>query len=193
MAIAPRQPLIVPWALCAGLMLAGCAATPVQKPAQKPAIATTSVALDWRRLPILPFGSPLQDLQVPVHEVLMFGELAGQECYALDEPSQRFPGREVESYLLCFARGRLDRVELTLSLPYADAAAEFSRYCDQWQIGTAEVSARNAERCDGSLPQGPSFSAALGQPPGQPPDNSPGDSAVPLLIIVSDTPVPGRP
>jgi hypothetical protein len=176
----------MPWALLAGASLAGCAAVPVPKPV--PAIAP-AVAVDWRSLPILPFGSPLQNLQAPAHEVLMFGELAGQECYALDTPSQPLPGREVQSYLLCFAKGRLDRVELTLSLPRADAAAEFSRYCDQWQAGTAGISTRTAERCDGTLPQGPAFSAVLGEGP----DDSPDDAAVPLLIVVSETPVPDSP
>jgi hypothetical protein len=185
MAIAPRC-AVAPWALCAGWLLAGCAAAPAQKPAAVPATAT---AVDWQRLAILPFGSPLQDLRVPAHEVLMFGELAGQECYALDTPSQPIPGREVETYLLCFAKGRLDRVELTLNLPQADAAAEFSRYCGQWQTGTAGSSPRTAQRCNGSLPQGLSFSAVLGDPS----DNSPDDAAVPLLIIVSDTPVPDSP
>jgi hypothetical protein len=185
MAVTPRC-AVVPWALCAGWLLAGCAEAPAQKPMPAP---VTGTAVDWRSLAILPFGSPLQDLQVPAHEVLMFGELAGKECYALDTPSQPFPGREVQSYLLCFAKGRLDRVELTIGLPFVDAAAEFSRYCDQWQVGTAGISPRTAERCDGTSPQGPSFSAVLSQSPG----DSPEGSAVPLLIVLSDTPVPDSP
>jgi hypothetical protein len=189
MAIAPRC-AVIPWALCAGWLLAGCAAAPVQKPMPVPVTGTgTRTAVDWRSLAILPFGSPLQDLQVPAHEVLMFGELAGQECYALDTPSQPFPGREVQSYLLCFAKGRLDRVELTLSLPYVDAPSEFSRYCDQWQISAAGISPRTAERCNGTSPQGPSFSAFLSPSPG----DSPEGSTVPLLIVLSDTPLPDSP
>ncbi len=189
MAVTPRGAL-VPWALCAGWLLAGCAAAPAQKPLPVPVPApVTGTAVDWRSLAILPFGSPLQDLQVPAHEVLMFGELAGQECYALETPSQSFPGREVPSYLLCFTKGRLDRVELTVSLPDADAAAEFSRYCNQWQIGTAGNSARTAERCEGSSPQGPSFSAVLGPSAG----DSPEGSTVPLWIVLSDTADPDSP
>ncbi len=190
MAVAPRRP-VVPWALSAGWMLAACAVAPAQKPMVAPAAvaAAQRPAVDWRSLPILPFGSPLQDLQAPAHEVLMFGELAGQECFALDEPSQRLAGREVETYLLCFAKGRLDRVELTVGLPYAESAREFSRLCDQWQIGTAQILPRTAQRCDGTLPQGPSFRAVLGQSP----DDSPDDSAVPLLFIVSGTPVSDSP
>jgi hypothetical protein len=185
MAVAPRC-VVAPWALLAGGLLAGCAAPPAQKPV--PAIAP-AIVVDWRSLPILPFGSALQTLQAPVHEVLMFGELAGQECYALDTPSQPFAGREVQTYLLCFAKGRLDRVELTLSLPRAEAAVQLSRYCDQWQAGTAELSPRTAERCDGALPQGPAFSAVLSEGP----SDSPDEAAVPLLIVVSETPVPDSP
>jgi hypothetical protein len=185
MAVAPRC-TVVALGLLAGCLLAGCAAAPAQKPVPAPAPAP---AIDWRSLPILPFGSALQDLQVPAHEVLMFGELAGQECYGLDTPSQPFPGRAVETYLLCFAKGRLNRVELTMSLPRDEAAAEFSRYCDQWRAGAPGSPPRSAERCSGTVPQGPSFSAVLGEAPG----DSPEESTVPLLIVVSESPVPDSP
>jgi hypothetical protein len=174
MAIAPRWPLIALGAL--GGMLAGCAATPPREAAKAPApIADPSS--DWRRVPIAPFGSLLQDVQVAVHEVLMFGELAHEECYALDTPSGRFAGREVESYLLCFSRGRLDRVELSVSVPEAGAEAEFSRYCDDWQTGTVAVSPRTSTSCGGTESQGLSFSASLGDLPD-------GAAAVPLSIDV---------
>ena len=59
MAVTPRC-AVVPWALCAGWLLAGCAEAPAQKPMPAP---VTGTAVDWRSLAILPFGSPLQDLQ----------------------------------------------------------------------------------------------------------------------------------
>ena len=179
MAIAPRWPLIALGAL--GAVLAGCAATKPQEPA-KARSHTADPSSDWRKVAVAPFGSLLQDVPVPVHEVLMFGERSYQECYAPDAPAGRFIGREVDSYLLCFARGRLDRVELSLSVPDADAEAEFSRYCDDWQAGTATVSPRTARSCSGTVAQGMSFSASLGESS----DDEGDDSAVLLSIVVSE-------
>jgi hypothetical protein len=180
MAIAPRWPLIALGAL--GGMLAGCAAPNPKERVMAPAhIADPSS--DWRRLAVAPFGSLLQDVHVPVHEVLMFGEQAHEECYALDVPAGRFTGREVESYLLCFSRGRLDRVELSFSVPEAGAEAEFSRYCDDWLTGTVAVSPRTSGSCSGEAAQGLSFSASLGGSPDAAPD---GTAVVPLSIVVFD-------
>ena len=189
MAIASRRALAAAGALCA---LAGCAAPPSRAPAVPPApVAAHSAdpSSDWRRLPIAPFGSLLQDLQVPLHEVLMFGELASQECYGLDAPQGRFLGRQIDAYLVCFVRGRLDRVEVTIELPVADAAADFSRYCDGWQAGTVALSARTGARCSGTVPQGASFSASLLPSP----EDALPESTVPLSIAISDTPVPDSP
>ncbi len=190
MAIASRRALA---ACCALGALAGCAAPPPRAPALPPSpVAATHGAdssSDWRRLPLAPFGSLLQDLQVPLHEVLMFGELANQECYGLDSPQGPFLGRPIEAYLVCFVKGRLDRVEVTVSLPTADATADFSRYCDAWQAGTVALNPRTDASCSGTVTQGASFSAALVQPPA---DAEP-QSAVGLSIAISDRPIPDSP
>ncbi len=184
MVIASRRPLAVAGAMA---VLGACAGPPLQPPA-KPAAVRTDPADDWRRLPIAPFGSLLQDLQVPVHEVLMFGELASQECYGLDAPQGQFVGRQIDAYLLCFAKGRLDRVEVTVNLSVADAAADFSRYCDGWLQDRVEGSGRTGTRCSGTAPQGESFSASLLES-----DEAAPQSTVPLSIVVADTPVPDSP
>jgi hypothetical protein len=190
MAIAQRRPLIVLCATGAGWILGGCAATAPPSPPAPPAPKFLSAADDWRTLGVAPFGSQLQDLHVPVHEVLLFrdrqdagnaAESVDPECYALETPSRRFLGRDVASYLLCYAGGRLASVEVTVSLPAAGAAAEFSRYCDGWQAGTVNVVANTAEHCGGKAQRGPSFSASLG-------DSADGLTA-PLSIVVSDTPL----
>ena len=185
MAFASRRSLAL---ACTMALLGACAAPPVRAP-EKPTVAVRmNPASDWRRLPIAPFGSLLQDLQFPLHEVLMFGELASQECYGLNAPQGRFVGRQIDAYLVCFAKGRLDRVEVSVNLPAADAAADFSRYCDDWLQDTVAVSARTGTRCSGTVPQGASFSASLLES-----DDGGKDSAVPLSIIVADTPVSDSP
>jgi hypothetical protein len=183
MAIASRRPLAT---ACAMALLAGCAGPPVQAPAT-PRAARVDPANDWRRLPIASFGSLLQDLQMPVHEVLMFGDLASQECYGLDAPQGRFVGRQIETYLVCFAKGRLDRVEVTVNLAVADAAADFSRYCDDWLQHTVAGSGRTGTRCSGTAPQGESFSASLLE------SDEAGQESVPLSIVIADAPVPDSP
>ncbi len=95
---------------------------------------------DWRALPPAPFGSRLQDLHLPLHEVLLFDgdaatsgatEAARQvECYAVDGPRQRFLGRDTDRVQLCFRSGRLHSVEISLPLPAADAAQRLAAYCD---------------------------------------------------------------
>ena len=178
MAIAPRPRLITLAALCA--LLAGCAAPPRREPQMAPA-HPVAPADDWRSVPITPFGTLLQDVHVPLHEVLMFGEQRHEECYALDAPAGRFIGRAADSYLLCYSSGRLDRVEMSVSLPEAGAEAEFSRYCDAWQKGTASLLPRTATSCGGTETQGLSFSASLGDFPD---DAGDGAALVPLAIVV---------
>ena len=103
-----------------------------------------------------------------------------RECYAPDAPARRVAGRSVESYLMYYAHGRLDCVELVVSLPAAGAADEFSHYCDAWQVGTVMIEPRTAERCAGTGQHGQSFCASLGE--------SADGATIPLSIIVSDTP-----
>ena len=178
MAIAPRPRLITLAALCA--LLAGCAAPPRREPQMAPA-HPVAPADDWRSVPITPFGTLLQDVHVPLHEVLMFGELRHEECYALDAPAGSFIGRAPDSYLLCYSSGRLDRVEVSVSVPAAGAEAEFSRYCDQWQRGSVALLPRTARSCSATGTQGLSFSASLGEFPD---DARDGEALVVLAIVV---------
>lgn len=181
MAIASRRSLAL---ACPLALLVACAAAPVRAPEKPAAAVRMNPATDWRRLPIAPFGSLLQDLQFPVHEVLMFGELASQECYGLDAPREQFVGRPVDAYLVCFAKGRLDRVEVTVSLPAAEAAFDFSHYCDGWLQDSVAVSPRTGTSCSGTVPHGASFSASLLES-----GDGGKDSAVPLSIVIADAPV----
>ncbi|MFI4889476.1 MAG: hypothetical protein ACHQIL_02990 [Steroidobacterales bacterium] len=179
MAHARRSPLIAVCALGTAWMLGGCAAAPpAPAPIQEPVD-------DWRNLGVAPFGSQLQELHVPVHEVLLFADPEGLECYAPDVRTRTFLGRSVESYLLCYAHGRLNLVELLVSLPATGAARAFSGYCDAWQAGTEPVDARTAMRCSGTHEPGPSFRASLGE--------SADGATIPLSIIVSDTPFSNSP
>lgn len=200
MAIALSRTLIVAFALGVGWILGGCAAVPPAVPrAVSPAVPPVAPkgldpGYDWRNLSTVQFGSQLQDLHFPVHEVLLFGDRqketnvadpVGEECYAPEAPARRFVGRDVDSYLLCYVHGRLDRVEAIISLPVASAAGEFSRYCDDWQIGTVFIEPRTAVGCTGTQQHGQSFSASLGE--------SADGVSVPLSIIVSNTPFSNSP
>jgi hypothetical protein len=197
MVIALRRPLMALSAALACWILGGCAATapPLPPPPPPPAEPKIpSAADDWRALGVAQFGSQLQDLHVPVHEVLLFrdrqdadsaAEPADQECYAPEAPSRRFLGRDAASYLLCYAGGRLDSVEVTVNLTAAGAAAEFSRYCDGWQAGTVYFAPRTADQCSGKDQRGPSFRASLGE--------SADGLTVPLSIVVSGISHPESP
>ncbi len=193
MAVALGRPLIGVCAIGACVLQGGCAAPPpAPPPAPAPAPAVRRVlegAYDWRNLAMAQFGSRLQDLAIPVHEVLLFGDRlepadaadpVGEECYAPDAPVRHFIGRSIDSYLLCFANGRLDRIEAVVSLPAAAAADEFARSCDDWQAGTVAVDPRTAAHCTGTDAHGRTFSASLGE--------SVDGASVPLAIIVSDSP-----
>ncbi len=143
---------------------------------------------DWRALPPAPFGSRLQDLHLPLHEVLLFDgdaatsgatEAARQvECYAVDGPRQRFLGRDTDRVQLCFRSGRLHSVEISLPLPAADAAQRLAAYCDGWLQGAVSVAQRSAQGCGGAAPDGPAFEATLGE--------AVDGDAVPLLIVVHE-------
>lgn len=211
MARALGRRLRVGCAFVAGLVLGGCATSVPRVPAGAvpvpavPAVPSAAAAApmtaklpqpdsDWRTLPAAPFGSRVQDLPFAVHEVLLFRDredsadaagAAERECYVPDGPARRFVGREAQTYLLCFARGRLARFEVTLALPAHDAAAEFSSDCDIWQSGTVIIKPRTAQRCDGVQPPGLAFIALLGE--------SADDVTTPLTVTVFEILPPDSP
>jgi hypothetical protein len=117
---------------------------------------------DWHGLLIAPFGSALKDIPGRLHEVLLFrdeahgtaaaGDAAGvaaaddaaavaAECYAADAPAPRFVGRVPEEYLLCFKQDRLSRIQATVRLTGAEAAAVFAAACAGWSKNMAPATA----------------------------------------------------
>jgi hypothetical protein len=191
MARAPQDALGLALLVAVAGAVGGCAATPPAPDAASAAVAAVPVpprtpppGSDWRTLPLAPFGSRLQELPIPVHEVLLFQDSSEPqrpeaECYAPDGPRRRFVGREVDSDLLCLRAGRLQRVEVSVSLPADAAGADFARYCDGWLAVAGVGAVRTPVHCSGAVPGGAAFDAALG-------DAAEGDT-VPLLIVVQDT------
>jgi hypothetical protein len=121
--------------------------------AQVPADAS----YDWHGLLIAPFGSLLRDIQVALHEVLLFRDeahggaaadnasAADAECYATDTPPPRFVGRIPDEYLLCFRQDRLSRIQASVRLTVAEAPGVFAAACAGWL--NAEV--QSAGACEG--------------------------------------------
>jgi hypothetical protein len=158
MARAPRRVRGYGRALMVCLVVGGCAAAPTA-PSRDP-------SFDWRNLLPAPLGSALQDLHANVHEVLVFRDVRDsadthhQDCYRISGQTRRFLGRDADDYLFCYFHDRLDRVELTVTLPVEAPLKSFARYCDYWQNATIGRS-RSAVSCqarDGDE----SFSAELG-------------------------------
>ena len=195
MARTPQAALARALVLGAAVMAGGCATTPTAPNAAATVPAVTIPApprapepgFDWRTLPLAPFGSRLQELHVPVHEVLLFQDsndgqgraaLPERECFAPDGPRRQFVGREVDSDLLCFHDGRLQRVEVTVSLPAGEAARELARYCDGWLAVATAGGARTPAHCSGAAAHGAAFDATLGDPAE--------DEMAPLVIVVQD-------
>ena len=177
-------------AAAAAALGSGCATVPVAASAPR-AIAPGS---DWRTLPLAPFGSSLQELHLPLHEVLLFddadagpaqGAAQQRECYAAEGLRRRFAGRDTDSTLLCFRSGRLHSVEVSLQLPAGEAASLFAAYCDTWLQGAVSVVPRTDRACGGAAPGGPGFEAVLGEA-------EDGDG-VPLRIVVHDITVDESP
>lgn len=193
MARPPQDNLACVLLVMAAALAGGCAtapsaptaaASPVPSP---PPPRAPEPGSDWRTLPLAPFGSRLQELHFPVHEVLLFqdredgqGRAASpeNECFAPDGAHRRFVGREADSDLLCFHDGRLQRFEVTVSLHASEAVAEFARYCDGWLAVAAAGAERTPVHCSGAAAHGPAFDATLG-------DMAEGDT-VPLVIVVRD-------
>jgi hypothetical protein len=170
-----RRGLRAALAVAACALLSACASGPrsVVSPPSAPAAALGAVdpAYDWHALLVAPFGSILKDMPSGLHEVLQFQDEArakagaegpdkdqdkDQECYGGNAPAPNFGGRKLEQFLLCFRHDRLVRIEATLRLPAAQAAALLSRTCAAWD-----------GRCEGRAGD-VSFSARLGEDSGEP-------------------------
>lgn len=130
--------LHVRWAVPAvtAIMLAACAAS---KPQIAPPPPPLDASYDWHVLLIAPFGSVLKDIPLAVHEVLVFRDEAhgespagDPECYALSGAGPRFLTRSPSSYLLCFNRGKLSRIEATVRLPEKESAQIIADACALW-------------------------------------------------------------
>ena len=157
-------------AFAAVAAIAGCAATPPPGAPAGPASVVPAAGNDWRALSPAPFGSSLQDLRQPLHEVLMFaasepspaeGAVQDQECYATDGPRPHFLGQDADSDLLCFRHGHLYSYELGASLPAGDAAQRFATYCDAWLQAAVSDRSRSAQGCGGAASDGLAFEAQL--------------------------------
>ena len=131
--------LHVRWAVPAvmAIMLGACAASkPQVAPPPPPPL---DASYDWHVLLIAPFGSVLKDIPLAVHEVLVFRDEAHSEspagdpeCYAVSGTGPRFLRRSPSSYLLCFNRGKLSRIEATVRLPEKESAQVVADACDLW-------------------------------------------------------------
>jgi hypothetical protein len=132
--------------------LAACSASPptTLSPSRSPPKALPAPAAvpepgdasdDWRGLLIVPFGSPLKDVPLTLHEVLLFrdqGRAVGTdlpedaECYATDTAAPRFAGQVPYEYLLCFKQDRLTRIQAAVHLPPTEAPGVFAAVCARW-------------------------------------------------------------
>jgi hypothetical protein len=134
-------PLLVRWAVPAAAvwMLAACVASKPKiapPPAPPPPL---DASYDWHVLLVAPFGSVLKDIPLALHEVLVFRDESHSaspaddpECYAADGAAPRFMARSPASYLLCFNRGRLSRIEATVRLPQNESAQIVADACAMW-------------------------------------------------------------
>jgi hypothetical protein len=133
--------LHVRWAVPAvtAIMLAACAASKPQIAPPPPPPPPLDASYDWHVLLIAPFGSVLKDIPLAVHEVLVFRDEAHSEspagdpeCYAVSGTGPRFLTRSPSSYLLCFNRGKLSRIEATVRLPEKESAQIVADACALW-------------------------------------------------------------
>jgi hypothetical protein len=142
------------WAVPAvtAIMLAACAASKPEIAPPPPPPPPLDASYDWHVLLIAPFGSVLKDIPLAVHEVLVFRDEAHSaspaddpECYATTVAGPRFLTRSPSSYLLCFNRGRLSRIEATVRLPQNESAQMVADACALW---TKNAQAPNAAASD---------------------------------------------
>jgi hypothetical protein len=122
-------------------------------PASTGAASTGAVSHDFGALVPAPFGTAFQDMPVPLTEVLVFhppgAERTGEDadCFRPDG-AVSFLGRVPTEHLLCFDHDRLRRVQASVALPAADAAAVFAAACADWRRGDA-ASTQEPEACEG--------------------------------------------
>jgi hypothetical protein len=120
-------------------VLAACASRPPQPLAPAPDPHDSDPSYDWQVLLIVPMGSVLKSIPVPLHEALLFRDEGGGapaddgECYAPDSPAPRFLGAVPEDYLLCFKQDRLARIRAAVQLSAASAQGIFDTACVRWQ------------------------------------------------------------
>jgi hypothetical protein len=90
---------------------------------------------------IVPFGSPLKDVPLTLHEVLLFRDQGrgaaadlpeDAECYAADAAAPRFAGQDPFEYLLCFKQDRLTHIQAAVHLPPLQAPGVFAAACARW-------------------------------------------------------------
>ncbi len=133
--------------------------------------AITDGSYDWHVLVLVPFGVLLKDSPLPLHEVLVFhdetnhAESEDKDCYSIEGAPPRFMGQAPDHYLLCFEHDHLNRVDVAVRLPAADAPQVFARACALWLKSTAATmaSGTTCEGRDGSV----AFSARLASLPGE--------------------------
>lgn len=156
--------------MLAALGLAACAGSPSAVPPPGEPVATASAggaggddrggvpadpSYDWHILLGVPFGTSLQSMPLALHEVLLFhdtGRGAGDvgDCYGMDGAGPRFLDGVVDQYVLCFEHDRLTRIEASVMLPSAGAAAVFARACALWrEQASPAVPPAPAGRCEG--------------------------------------------
>ena len=176
---ARQSGLAVPWrpagvAQWAALLaaLTACSASPPTAPSRSRAPAALPAPAevhehepggasdDWRGLLIVPFGSPLKDVPLTVHEVLLFRDQGraveadlpeDAECYAADAAAPRFAGQDPFEYLLCFNQDRLTRIQAAVRLPSAEAPGVFAAACARW-LKTAAPGGAPAGAADAAVP-----------------------------------------
>jgi hypothetical protein len=147
------------WAVPAvtAIMLAACAASKPQIAPPPPPPPPLDASYDWHVLLIAPFGSVLKDIPLAVHEVLVFRDEAHNaspaddpECYAVSGAAPRFLTRSPSSYLLCFSRGKLSRIEATVRLPENESAQIVADACALWTKNAHAPDPAASERSEGS-------------------------------------------
>jgi hypothetical protein len=165
------------WAVPAAAvwMLAACASSKqeIAPPAPPPPL---DASYDWHVLLIAPFGSVLKDIPLALHEVLVFRDEAQSaspaddpECYAADGAAPRFMTRSPSSYLLCFNRGRLSRIEATVRLPENQSAQIVADACAMWTKNAqapSSAASDSADACAGA-DGGVAFAARLEDAPNE--------------------------
>jgi len=152
----PLRLLIVALLGTCAALVAACSSSPKVTPqpvipAPAEAHETTDASWNWHGLVPAPFGSPLKDVHLTLHEVLLFRDNAKNpaqaedaECYAADGPAPRFVGRMPEAYTLCFTHDRLSRIEASVDLPIAKATQIFADACALWLKSSASAPAAAA-------------------------------------------------